>query len=111
MLLDFVCFRRKGGKKEGRKKRRIKECPNKKALLRLLPISDLVSRYPGEPLQHGSKVLKTAPTLEGRFPASLPLTSPSSEGAGLSLFRDPGGPAAAMLSPAPVLGATLFLST
>lgn len=69
--------------------------------------------YPRAPFQLESQVLKTAPALKGQSPASL-LTSLSSEralGCHRGLFRDSGRPAAAELSPAPVLGATLFLST
>lgn len=61
---------REGGREAGRAGL-INACSGKTVLLRLPPAFDPVSMYPREPFQLGSKVLKTAPTLEGQFPVSL----------------------------------------
>lgn len=81
--------------------------------MRVLSTPDLVSISPRALFELGSRVLKTTPVLKGQFPAWL-LTSLSSERV-LAITKDYSGTeaaqAVAMLSPAPVLGATLFLST
>lgn len=87
-VLGFCFFRRKERRKGGR----VNECLNKKALLRVPALSDLVSGYIREPFQLGSKVLKSSPTLKGPVASRLATDFPYlREGAGLSQRTDYSG--------------------